>query len=500
MRGSDEFGISPRPTGLTVRVEDAPVPRRPHPWWSAPRRGPRSWSSFRVLRARLQVRIALAGRRVVVAARRGVRCRGNGPRAPPRHARPAGRRGRLDRPHRLRRSVSPPGPGRSAAVPARAVREHHQPPVRAPEPPGRRASRSDPDRLLRPSPEIRSPVNHAPSDPLASLAGVQRRTMVVLVITQIVGTVGVGVAPSIGILLAEQVTNSEAWAGLARTASTLGAALFGIPLGNLAARRGPTTLTRRRLVDRRTWQRDPRGRRPAEPRRAAVCGTAARRRRRGEPAGQVRRDRPRSAAPQGPRVVHGGLWFGTLGTVIGPNLRRAGQDPRRRHRADGVRSGLPDRGGLPHPRGRRGFRRAAPRPPAHACRARVGTPTTTRKASLRQRLRDMGAELGGNRPARSCVAILTGPGGDGRHHDHDPCAHRPPWRRHRCRGHHAQHPHRGHVRVLADLVGWLSDRFGPRPAIWAGIAILLASLVIAAAWPDDTAWVMTSLFLLGLGW
>ncbi|APX32816.1 MFS transporter [Brachybacterium sp. P6-10-X1] len=69
----------------------------------------------------------------------------------------------------------------------------------------------------------------------------QRRTLVVLVIAQILGTVGLGVAPSIGILLAGEVTDNEAWAGLARTSSTLGAALLGIPLGNLAARRGRRT-------------------------------------------------------------------------------------------------------------------------------------------------------------------------------------------------------------------------------------------------------------------
>lgn len=66
----------------------------------------------------------------------------------------------------------------------------------------------------------------------------QRRTLVVLVLAQILGTIALGVTPSIGILLAGEVTDNEAWAGLARTSSTLGAALLGIPLGNLAARRG----------------------------------------------------------------------------------------------------------------------------------------------------------------------------------------------------------------------------------------------------------------------
>ena len=66
----------------------------------------------------------------------------------------------------------------------------------------------------------------------------QRRTVAVLVIAQILGTVSLGVTPTIGILLAGEVTANEAWAGLARTSSTLGAAAFGIPLGTLAARRG----------------------------------------------------------------------------------------------------------------------------------------------------------------------------------------------------------------------------------------------------------------------
>lgn len=66
----------------------------------------------------------------------------------------------------------------------------------------------------------------------------QRRTLVVLVLAQILGTIALGVTPSIGILLAGEVADNEAWAGLARTSSTLGAALLGIPLGNLAARRG----------------------------------------------------------------------------------------------------------------------------------------------------------------------------------------------------------------------------------------------------------------------
>ncbi len=66
----------------------------------------------------------------------------------------------------------------------------------------------------------------------------QKHTLFVLILSQVIGAIGLGVAPSIGILLAGEVTDSETWAGLARTAGTLGAAVMGIPLGNLAARRG----------------------------------------------------------------------------------------------------------------------------------------------------------------------------------------------------------------------------------------------------------------------
>ncbi|WP_237201317.1 MFS transporter [Rothia nasimurium] len=64
----------------------------------------------------------------------------------------------------------------------------------------------------------------------------QCRILWALALTQVFGTIGVGAAPSIGVLLASEVTQNEALAGIARTASTFGAALFGVPLAQLAAR------------------------------------------------------------------------------------------------------------------------------------------------------------------------------------------------------------------------------------------------------------------------
>jgi MFS family permease len=70
------------------------------------------------------------------------------------------------------------------------------------------------------------------------VVSVQRRTVRILIASQIVGGVGVGAAASMGSLLAESVTHSEALAGLARTSSTLGAAVFGLPLALLATKKG----------------------------------------------------------------------------------------------------------------------------------------------------------------------------------------------------------------------------------------------------------------------
>ena len=47
-------------------------------------------------------------------------------------------------------------------------------------------------------------ANQSAGDPL------QRRTLTVLAVSQVVGTVGVGIAPSIGILLATEVTDTAA--------------------------------------------------------------------------------------------------------------------------------------------------------------------------------------------------------------------------------------------------------------------------------------------------
>jgi MFS family permease len=75
---------------------------------------------------------------------------------------------------------------------------------------------------------------HAAADVVAA----RRRTLRLLSIAQILGGIGSGAGLSVGILLAEDVTSSEGWAGLARSGTTIGAALFAIPLAAIAIREG----------------------------------------------------------------------------------------------------------------------------------------------------------------------------------------------------------------------------------------------------------------------
>ncbi|MCD9153545.1 MFS transporter [Aeromicrobium duanguangcaii] len=66
----------------------------------------------------------------------------------------------------------------------------------------------------------------------------QRRTVGTLALVQVVGGIGNGAGLAVGGLLIEDVTGSAGWAGMAVVATTLGAALFTVPLSNFAVHRG----------------------------------------------------------------------------------------------------------------------------------------------------------------------------------------------------------------------------------------------------------------------
>ncbi|GAB2488612.1 MFS transporter [Streptosporangium sandarakinum] len=342
-----------------------------------------------------------------------------------------------------------------------------------------------------------APAPLAPDRP--AIDAVQRRTMTVLVFAQIIGTVGVGVAPSIGILLAGAVTDSEAWAGLARTASTLGATLLGLPLGTLAARRG------RRVALAGGWWTAAAG--------GAVLVAAA------QwslivplfagllliGVGLAVSLQSRFAATDLARPHHRArslalvVWVGTLGSVLGPNLGVPGE-------IIGAATGLTVYAGA--------FLIAA------VCLAVAGlivwvwlrpdpllflgqaAPTSPEAPAGKQpgRLRQVLTELRVNQRARvAVIAILTAQVVMVAVMTMTPV--------HLTR-------HGGSITIVgitislhivgmyapAPLVGLIADRYGHRPAISAGLGVLAVSLVIGAVKSDGTGWVITSLILLGIGW
>ena len=66
----------------------------------------------------------------------------------------------------------------------------------------------------------------------------QRKTIKVLTAGQVLSGFGLGSTLSIGSLLAADLSGSAAWAGAAATFSTLGAAIWAVPLARLAFARG----------------------------------------------------------------------------------------------------------------------------------------------------------------------------------------------------------------------------------------------------------------------
>lgn len=72
----------------------------------------------------------------------------------------------------------------------------------------------------------------------SELHGVQRRTVLVLSLGQVLGGIAFGATVSLGALLAADISGDDALSGLATASVTLGAALCAIPLARLAARVG----------------------------------------------------------------------------------------------------------------------------------------------------------------------------------------------------------------------------------------------------------------------
>lgn len=323
--------------------------------------------------------------------------------------------------------------------------------------------------------------------------------MAVLVVTQIVGTVGVGVGPSIGVLLAGEVTDSEAWAGLARTASTLGTALLGLPLGNLAARRGRrvalatgwwiAAVGSAILVAAAQWSL-------IVPMFAGLLLIGA-----GSAVSLQSRFAATDLAEPGHKARSLSLivWVSTIGTVLGPNLGAPGAIVGEATGLTVFASAFLIAAVFLALAGAIVFLLLRPDPLMLLMRI-TESGTDARPRRDRGGIRRIFTEIRVNRPARiAVVAILTAQIVMVSIMTMTPV--------------HIVHQggsvnlvgitislHILGMYALAPLVGWITDRFGHRVSIWTGIAVFLLALLAGAAWPDDTRWVMVSLILLGIGW
>jgi len=67
---------------------------------------------------------------------------------------------------------------------------------------------------------------------------IQRRSVALLAVGQVLGGLGLGATLSLGAIVAESLSGSPAWSGMAATMATLGAAVAAIPLARLARARG----------------------------------------------------------------------------------------------------------------------------------------------------------------------------------------------------------------------------------------------------------------------
>ena len=72
----------------------------------------------------------------------------------------------------------------------------------------------------------------------ADRATLQRRVVRTLVTSQVLGGVGMAAGIAVGALLAEELSGSEALAGVGTTAQVLGTALITIPVARATAARG----------------------------------------------------------------------------------------------------------------------------------------------------------------------------------------------------------------------------------------------------------------------
>ena len=317
---------------------------------------------------------------------------------------------------------------------------------------------------------------------------VQRRTVVVLALTQIVGSLGVGAGLTIGALLVKHISGSTGWAGLATVTQVIGAAAITVPLATLATRFGrrPALVT--------GWSVGAVG--------ALLCIVAATA---GSLAGvllglalfgastaaslQSRFAAVDQAVPESVgRSLALVVWAGTIGAVIGPNLIDPGADIARR-------LGIPVLAG-PMVFSLAGFALAGlmtfvllrPDPLADSLGATVARPSMRSALPyIRGPVALAIYAIGTAHAVMVGVMALT----PVHMQDHGATL--------RIVGLTIS-LHIAGMFALSPLMGWVSDRLGAIATILGGQLVLIAAVSLAGSSGHSEGQIMLGLCLLGVGW
>lgn len=336
---------------------------------------------------------------------------------------------------------------------------------------------------------------------LPDVAAVQRRTVSLLFLTQVIAGVGVGVGGSVGALLAADLVGIGL-SGLAWSSNVVGAALFAVPAAAIVERYGrrPSLAAGYLLAAVGAALVVVATLRHSVPLLfAAIFLTGG-----ATAANYQSRYAAVDLAPAALRGRHLSLvmWATTLGAVVGPSLAAPA----------GVTLG---RYGIPTLAGAFGFSALLfalatvalvlfLRPDPAVVARNLAGPASTAAPTAR---RGIGAALPivfSRPPARLGVCamalghvVMVGVMTMTPLHV-------------RSAGHDAAHTLRlvgvilsAHIAgmfALAPVFGWLTDRIGRRPVIWLGIVLLLAGCGLAGTAGHETARLSVALMLLGLGW
>jgi MFS family permease len=336
----------------------------------------------------------------------------------------------------------------------------------------------------------------------ADVAAIQRRTVRLLFLTQVVAGVGMAVGASVGALLAADIAG-VGLSGVAQSANVVGAALFAVPAAAIVVRRGrrPSLAAGYSLAAIGALFVVAAAVRDSVPLLFAGlflfgCATAA---------GYQARYAAVDLAPDALRGRHLSLvmWATTLGAVIGPSLAAPAG-------AALTRYGVPTLAApfllsaLLFVLSTVGLRLLLRPDPAVGARAMAegpapdaaGAPRSGVRAALPVVLSRPSARLGVGAMAIGHVVMVGVMTMTPVHV--------------RSAGHDAAHTLRlvglilsAHIAgmfAFAPVFGWLTDGLGRRPVVGIGIALLLLACALAGTAGHRPAHLVAALMLLGLGW